>query len=258
MKNTLPLIIAVILGFAAVFMVSRMVSSKRNGPALQMVPVVAATRELAQGEEVKESFIAAREIPSEAYSPRHVKWENRNMILGQTVLRPVGRGDYITLNDVGASTSLGRRVAEGEWAVPVTFSDTSLVHFLQPGDEIAILGTFSVRRTIPSTDLSKPPTVVEERATSVVLPNVRILDVGVGDAMTGDMGVKPKTVILSVPPQQAAMLVAAQQTAELYPALRRSDDPSARNRMDGGVVDETTFDDLRSGLKSVVIPNVMK
>ena len=180
------------------------------------------------------------------------------MVLGQNVLRAVGRGDYITLNDIGMSAGLGRRVAEGEWAVPVTFSDTSLLQFVQPGDEIAILGTFAVQKTIPSTDLSKPPTVVEERATSVVLPNVRILDVGMGDGVTGDLGLKPKLVIVALPPQQAAMLVAAQQKAELYPALRRPSDPSARNRTDGGVVDETTFGDLRKGLKSVVIPEVTK
>jgi Flp pilus assembly protein CpaB len=258
MKNTLPLVIAVVLGFAAVFMVSRMVSSKQEGAVVQRVGVVTAGRELAQGEVVKEDFIAIRHVPIEVVSPRHVKWENKNMILGQNVLRAVGRGDYITLNDVGSSSSLGRRVAEGEWAVPVTFSDTSLLQFLQPGDEVAILGTFSVKTTLPSTDLSKPPTVVEERATSVVLPNVRILDVGVGDGMTGDLGAKPKTVVVSLPPQQASMLIAAQQTAELYPALRRSDDPSARNRQDGGVVDETTFDGLRKGLKSVVIPEVSK
>ena len=257
MKNTLPLIIAVILGFAAVFMVSRMMSSKRSGPSVQLVSVVTATRELGQGEEVKEGFIAPRAIPVETMSARQVRWDNRNMILGQQMLRFVGRGDYITLNDIGSSASLGRRVAEGEWAVPVTFSDSSLIQFLQPGDEIAILGTFVVEKTIPATDLSKAPTVVEERATSVILPNVRILDVGVGDAMTGEMGSKPRTVIIALPPQQATMLVAAQQTAELYPVLRRSDDPTARNRLDGGVVNQTTFDALRKGLVPVIIPDVL-
>ena len=256
MKNTLPLIIAVILGFAAVFMVSRMVSSKNSASEVKMVDVVASTRDLQQNEIVKDSYIVQRPIPLIAYSPRLVRWEQRNMVLGQTVLRDVGRGDYITLHDIGMSTSLGRRVAEGEWAVPVTFSDMSLLQFMQPGDEIAILGTFAVQKIIPSADLSKPPTIEEERATSVVLPNVRILDVGMGDGMTGDMGGKPKTVIVALPPQQASMLVAAQQKAELYPALRRSSDPSARNRTDGGVVDDTTFNELRKGLKSVVVPDV--
>ncbi len=258
MKNTLPLIIAIILGFAAVFMVSRMVSSQRTAAKVETVDVVSATRDLEQNEAVKDSYIAPRAVPRDALSPRQVRWEQRNMVLGQNVLRAVGRGDYITLNDIGMSAGLGRRVAEGEWAVPVTFSDTSLLQFVQPGDEIAILGTFAVQKTIPSTDLSKPPTVVEERATSVVLPNVRILDVGMGDGVTGDLGLKPKLVIVALPPQQAAMLVAAQQKAELYPALRRPSDPSARNRTDGGVVDETTFGDLRKGLKSVVIPEVTK
>lgn len=258
MKNTWPLVIAVILGCAAVFMVSRMISSQRTAAKVETVSVVAATRDLEQNEIVKADFIGERVISRDTLSPRLVRWEQRNMIIGQSVLRPVARGDYVTLNDVGISSSLGRRVSEGEWAVPVTFSDSSLLQFLRPGDEIAVLGTFSVKKTIPSANLSEPPTVVEERATSVLLPHVRILDVGMGDAATGDLGAKPKTIILSLPPQQASMLVAAQQTAELYPALRRSDDPSSRNRTDGGVVDETTFNELRKGLKSVVLPDVVK
>ena len=258
MKNTLPLIIAVILGFAAVFMVSRMMSSKRSGPSVQMVSVVTATRELGQGEEMKDTFIAPRAIPEATLSPRHVEWKDRNMILGQKMLRAVGRGDYITLNDVGSRSSLGRLVAEGEWAVPVSLSDTSLLQFIQPGDEIAILGTFATTVTIESTDKSKPDTIIEERATSVVLPNVRILDVGLGDGMTGDAGASPKTVIISLPPQEAAMLVAAQQTMELYPVLRRPNDPSARSRRNGGVVNQATFDALREGLEPVIIPDARK
>jgi Flp pilus assembly protein CpaB len=256
MKNTLPLVIAVILGFAAVFMVSRMVQSQRAQAEVPTVEVVGAARELTQGEEIKEEYLAKRRVPQEAVSPRHVLWKEKNMILRQSVLRPVGRGDYVTLNDVGLSAGLGRRVAEGEWAVPITFSDTSLLQFLQPGDEVAILGTFAVKKEIASQNLSEAPQVVEERATQVVLPSVRILDVGVGDGMTGGLGGKTKTLIVSLPPQQAAMVVAAQQIAELYPALRRTSDPSARNRLDGGVVDDVTFGELRKGLKSVVIPEV--
>jgi len=256
MKNTLPLIIAVVLGFAAVFMVSRLLSTGDDrGKQESTVQVVQVTRDFGRDDEVKIDRLAPRDIPLGALSPRHVKWSDKNMLVGQTVLRPIGKGDYLMLDNVISASSLGGIVATNEWAVPVTFSDTSLLPFLQPGDEIAILATFSVNKEIPSTDRSLPPTLVEERATSVVLPMVRILDVGRGDAMTGDMGMRPKTVIIAVQPQLAAMLIAAQQNAELYPVLRSKGDPFARNRLDVGVVDETTFENMRKGLEPVVVPN---
>lgn len=256
MKNSIPLIIAVLLGLAAVFVVSRMMK-KQSDTREGMVLVVAATRDLSIKEEVRDGYIRPKEIPQSALSPRHVLWSKANMVLGQTMLRTVAKDDVIMLNDVGMSKSLNLLVGEGEWAVPVTFSDNGITQFLQPGDEIAILGTFSVKKTIPSKDLSAEPIIVEERATSVIFPSVRILDIGSGDGISREEGMSVRAVIVALPPQQAATLVAAQRIAELYPALRRANDKASLNRLDGGVVDDTTFLDLRKGLTPVKIPEVV-
>ena len=255
MKNSIPLIIAVVLGLAAVFVVSRMMkktSAAREG----MVLVVAATRDLSMKEEIRDGYVRAREIPESAFSARHVLWSRANIILGQSMLRSVAKDDFIMLNDVGMSRSLNLLVGEGEWAVPVTFSDNGITQFLQPGDEIAILGTFAVKKSIPSKDLSAEPIIVEERATSVIFPSVRILDIGSGDGISREEGSNARAVIVALPPQQAATLVAAQRVAELYPALRRANDSSSLNRLDGGVVDDTTFVELRKGLTPVKIPEI--
>jgi Flp pilus assembly protein CpaB len=255
MKNSIPLIMAVLLGLAAVFVVSRMMkksSDTREG----MVLVVAATRDLGVKEEILDGYIWAREIPESALSSRHVLWSKATMILGQAMLRSIAKNDFIMLNDVGMSKSLNLLVGEGEWAVPVTFSDNGITQFLQPGDEIAILGTFSIKKSIPSKDLSAEPVVIEERATSVIFPSVRILDIGSGDGISREEGNSERAVIVALPPQQAATLVAAQRVAELYPALRRANDSSSLNRLDGGVVDDTTFSELRKGLTPVKIPEI--
>jgi Flp pilus assembly protein CpaB len=252
MKNSIPLIMAVLLGLAAVFVVSRMMkktSDTREG----MVQVVAATRDLSIKEEILDGYIWAREIPESALSSRHVPWSKATMVLGQSMLRSIAKNDFIMLNDVGMSKSLNLLVGEGEWAVPVTFADNGITQFLQPGDEIAILGTFSVKKSIPSKDLSAEPIVVEERATSVIFPNVRILDIGSGDGISREEGNNVRAVIVALPPQEAATLVAAQRVAELYPALRRANDSSSLSRLDGGVVDDTTFAELRTGLSPVKI-----
>jgi Flp pilus assembly protein CpaB len=255
MKNAIPLIMAVLLGLAAVFVVSRMMK-KSSGTREGMVSVVAATRDLSIKEEILDGYIWAREIPESALSSRHVPWSKATMILGQSMLRSIAKNDFIMLNDVGMSKSLNLLVGEGEWAVPVTFSDNGITQFLQPGDEIAILGTFSVKKSIPSKDLSAEPVVVEERATSVIFPSVRILDIGSGDGISREEGNNVRSVIVALPPQQAATLVAAQRVAELYPALRRANDSSSLNRLDGGVVDDSTFGELRKGLIPVKIPEI--
>jgi Flp pilus assembly protein CpaB len=255
MKNSIPLIIAVLLGLAAVFVVSQMMKSSSESRQ-DMVEVVAATRDLAMKEELQDGYICAKVIPAAALSPRHILYKNANMILGQTMLRKVAKDDVILLNDVGMSKSMNLLLGQGEWAVPVSFSDNGITQFLQPGDEIAILGTFSVKKTIPSKDLSAEPTVIEERATSVIFPCVRILDIGSGDGISREEGMNVRAVIVALPPQQAATLIAAQRVAELYPALRKEGDMSSLNRLDGGVVDDSTFLDLRKGLPPVKVPEI--
>jgi len=255
MKNSIPLIIAVLLGLAAVFVVSQMMKGKSESQQ-DMVQVVAAIRDLSMKEEIQEGYICPKAIPVTALSPRHILFSNANIIMGQTMLRKVAKDDVILLNDVGMSKSMSLLLRAGEWAVPVSFSDNGITQFLQPGDEIAILGTFSVKKTIPSKDLSAEPTVVEERATSVIFPSVRILDIGSGDGISREEGVNVRAVIVALPPQQAATLIAAQRVAELYPALRKDDDASFLNRLDGGVVDDSTFLDLRKGLPPVKVPEI--
>ena len=137
MKNTIPIIIAVILALAAVFAVSR-IRGSQNASNEDLIEIVAAARDLIAKENIKEGYVAPRLVPKSALPAQSIPWSKVNIVLGQEVLRSVAKGDYILLNDVGMDRSLSNLVTDGEWAVPVTFSDDSLLQFLQPGDEIAI------------------------------------------------------------------------------------------------------------------------
>lgn len=255
MKNVIPVITAAILGLIAVFVVSRM-QIKSHAEREEMVAVVVATRDLSPKEVIKEGFVTSRLVPKRALPAQSILWNRLNIVLGQEVLRSVAKGDYILFNDVGMSSTLSNLVTNGEWAVPVTFSDASLLQFLQPGDEIAIWGTYSTQKVIQNKDLSDQPTVIEEKATSVLFPCVRILDIGTGDGIRREEGVRNKTIIIALPPQQAGFLIAAQRIAELYPALRHTNDTIARNRLDAGMIDDSTFAETRKGLVSVRLPAI--
>lgn len=256
MKNTVPLIVAVLLAAAAVFAVSRMMRPAGSADSANFVQVVSAAREITPKDgEIKMSWLRARSVEVSSLPSKAIPWEQVNRVVGQTTVRNIGRNDYVLASDVaGVDIRLSNAVSEGEWAVPVTFSDPSLVQFLQPGDEIAILGTSMMREIIKKTDQTEAPDIIEQRVTSVVFPCVRVLDIGKGDAIrreedSGGNG----TIVVALSPQQAATLVAAQRTMELYPALRRANDTNALKRRDVGMVNDTTFQGLKKDLEPVVI-----
>lgn len=259
MKNTIPLIIAVVLGLLAVFAVSRMIRPHDAEDARQTVDVVAATKQIAPDDgEIKKSWLTKRTVDLESIPAKAIPFEQANRIVGQKVLRTVAQGDYILLSDMagtGDASRLSNTVGDGEWAVPVTFSDSALVEFLQPGDEIAILGTFMMKEVKRHKDQSEKPDILEQRATSVLFPCVRILDIGRGDGVRRVEGLGNGMVVVALKPQQAMTLVAAQRTMELYPALRRANDPTASKRKDVGVVNDMTFQNIKEGLEPISIPD---
>ncbi|MBR6058467.1 MAG: hypothetical protein IKP58_09905 [Victivallales bacterium] len=245
MKNIIPLVIAVILGLAAVFAVSRTVSKNKENTE-EMVEIVAASRVLSGGEVVAEAFISPRSVPVSALPKQHVKWENRSTVLGQKVLRTIAKDDYLLLSDIGMSRSMGNVIGDGEWGFPVNFADSSLVSMLQPGDEIAIIGTFNVSETYKQgKDLDAQEVTYTRSVTSVIFPRVRILEI------TSNGG-----VFLSLPPQQALALTAISREAELYPLLRKTNDTKALNRKDGGIFESSALTRMIEGLTPIDIPAV--
>ena len=113
-----------------------------------------------------------------------------------------------------------------------------------------------MQEVVKKTDVTEKSEVVEQRATSVIFPCVRILDIGKGDAIrrNEDMGGNG-TIIVALTPQQSATLVAAQRTMELYPALRRANDTNALKRRDVGIVNDSTFKGLKANLEPVSLPD---
>ncbi len=245
MKNIIPLIVAVVLGLVAVFAVSRTIAGKDDNKE-QKVEVVMASRMLDEGDTVSDGVIYPVAVAVSSLPKQHVNWNNRNMIIGQKLVHSVAKGDYILLSDVGGGTSSkGNIIGDGEWGVPVHFSDSTLVKMLQPGDEIAIIGTYKLQETIKKgKDVDAGTDVIQRTVTTVIFPRVRILELTSGD------------VLLSLPPQQALALTAIQQQAELFPLLRKTNDTKAMNRKDGGIYESTTLTELAEGLNHIEIPAV--
>jgi len=254
MKNVVPLIIAIVLGAAAVFAVSRMIRPSGADAEREYVDVVAAARDITpKDDEIKDSWLMKRTVELSSMPTKAIPWSRMNMVVRQKSLRAIAKGDYILSSDIsGVDIRLSGLLAEGEWAVPVTFADPALVRFLQPGDEIAVMGAYEMKEEKKKIDMSEKAEVKEKQAMSVIFPCVRILDIGKGDGVRrGEEGAG--TVIVSLNPQQAMTLVAAQREMELYPALRRANDASVRRRRDVGLVGDGTFEHMKTGLNLVTI-----
>ena len=246
MKNTVPLVIAVVLGLLAVFTVSRTLAKNGSGQLGKPIQVLVANGNLRGGTVISAENVRSADVPL-AYVPKqHVLAAQKASILGQVLTRDVAASDYLQWNDIGQTSSLGESVGEGEWAVPVSFGNSSLLKMLKTGDEIAVVGMFKVEEEIDSGSADKDAAkrTVTRTVTTVLFPQVRVMGVMGGGS-----------VLLSLPPEQALTVIAAQEEASLYAALRRPHDNKATNRKDSGQFDGSAFAKMLSGCKEIVIPD---
>ena len=199
MKNFIPLILAVLLGLAAVLAVGRLLKARRTSEE-QTSSVVAAARDIGMGSVITSDSIMEKVIPLSARPAQAILWSRREMTIGQKAMRPVQQGDYVLHADIGMSRSMGDIVGEGEWAVTLSLPSAGLSRVIQPGDEVAIIGTFTINTRVESPDLSAEVKVVSKEATLVLFPRVRVLDVGGQEAGNMKMG---SEIIVALPPRQA-------------------------------------------------------
>jgi Flp pilus assembly protein CpaB len=252
MKNFIPLILAVLLGLAAVLAVGRLLQSRKQA-AEKTTTVVAVARDVTANAVLTADSIMEKKVPFSARPAQAIPWTRSEMVVGQKALRAISQGDYVLLSDVGLSRSMADIVGEGEWAVSLTVPPGGIARIVQPGDEVAVIATLKIKSKVKTADLSAAPEEVAREATLVLFPRVRVLDVGTlssgGEATAGEL-------ILALPPQQAQVLIAAQAEARLTLALRRPGDDAAVNRIDTGMVNDETFDKLLGGLVPFELPKV--
>jgi len=246
------LILAVLLGLVAVLAVGRLLSKQKKAEEA-VSSVVAAARDLEVGVQLSGDAVMEKMVPVTSRPVNAVAWANHEMIIGQRVLRPVAQGDYVMLTDIGFSRSLASVVGEGEWAVSFR-PGGAVVRLIQPGDEVAVIGTYTVRERPNPLAGSEPATTDQGQVvTAVLFPRVRVLDV-TGSAPGREDG-DPGEILVALPPAEAQFLVRAMREVELTVALRRPGDDSALSRADAGMISKKTFEELLTGLEPVILPN---
>lgn len=241
MKNIIPLITAVLLGFAAVFAVSYTIK-QQDKPEEKMRDVLIVTASIAKGE-ILENKIAVKSVPESAAPKNCIDASGFTHASNQRATRAITKGDYLQTFDI-LDQSKSSTLGDGQWGVPVSFSDASLLKMLRPGDDIAIIGTFTYQQEVPDKNADAAARFVTKNVTAVIYPRVNILEIS------------GNTVLLSMPPRQAIALTAIQRKASLYPLLRKKDDEYALNRKDGGKFEDSALADMLKGLDNdnITIP----
>ena len=230
MKNTIPLIMAVILGLAAVFAVSRTIA-RSSTTGERTIDVVVANMDLRAGDELSDGKLSYKTIPYSGFiSQQQVPWQDRALLEGRKLKRAVANKGFIFYDHVeGSDAGFSREVGVGEWVVPVHFADASLSGLLEVGDEVAIVTIREESKAIEVTGGQEQTQYMKQEQTRVLFPAIRILRK------------EEDGIFVSLPPKTAMKLLMANKNMPLFPLLRRRGDTENTSVRDMVV----TMDDLK-------------
>jgi pilus assembly protein CpaB len=221
-KGKTPLLFSVGLGLLA-FVVSWSAIKKREADVQKgwsLVPVVVTSVDLSEGTTITMDMVSQRSIPEQFVTASVVKPDSANYIVGQKVLVPLQAGDPLLWSQFEtskASERLANKVNKRARAVTVSAeSRASVGGWVRPNDHIDLIGTF------------KDPSSQEQVAITL-MQNVIVLATG---KLTGTTNINlvPENersynnVSLMVIPEEAEILVLAQELGALTMTLRNPDD----------------------------------
>jgi len=209
-----PIVLAVLAGALAWGSLRSQAQEARAG--WELVEVVVAARSLAGGADVGSEDLARREIPSRFVSTSNVRPDQLHLVAGQRLEAPLQEGDPLlwTHFETGEGRGgLAQVVQTPGRAVTLQVGEAASVGgWVRPNDHVDVLSTFRD----PST---------HEMSTVTLLQNVLVLATGGADTQAGPVG----QVTVLVLPEEAELLVLAQEMGTVSLALRHPEDLEVRS-----------------------------
>lgn len=150
MKQTGVLILAILLGVAAVFLI-HLYLKKATQEATQgqeMVNVVTAARDIPAGTVLDITMLNSdTKWPKKYLNPNTLAPKDMDLILGQVTQNPLKAGQAIQWSDIGTVSGGGELSAvikAGERALTLSVDDvTGIAGLIRPNDHVDIIGTFT-------------------------------------------------------------------------------------------------------------------
>ena len=237
MKNILPLIVAFILGFFAVFGVQRYISNKDQEFISRVQPktVIVASKKISAGEKLTQDLLSERDFPSKMLPENVITREMLKDILRKPVNRDVFPGEPILWSFLGAQrreTTLSQVVKLDERAITISVDKTGGVDgYIQPNDRVDIYIMTQVptkkKQEVIGKDGNLMPLEVEDKKDAAFLLLQNVLVLATGDSFSrGTMGTQQNysTVTLAVTPKEAGLLKFATEAGQLSLTLRNPQD----------------------------------
>ncbi len=212
------LVLAVVGGTMAFSSIKKKEADVRRG--WNLVPVVVAAVDIPEGTVVAFDMISQRSVPEQFVTSSVVKPDSATYVVNQKVLVPVQAGDPLLWSEfetTRVSERLSTRVMKKARAITIEAGKSTAVGgWIRPNDHVDIVGTF------------KDPNTNESVAVTL-MQNVVILATG---KITGTTNVNAlpegqreyNNVSLLVVPEEAEILVLAQDLGALTLTLRNEDD----------------------------------
>jgi pilus assembly protein CpaB len=222
LKGKTPLVVALVLGLLAGIVAWSAIKKKeadvRRG--WNLVPVVVAAQDVPEGTVITFDMISQRSVPEQFVTSSVVKPDSANYVVNQKVLVPLQQGDpllWSQFETTKAAERLSTKVQKKGRAITIEAKSTTAVGgWIRPNDHVDVIGTFRD----PQTD---------ENVAVTLLQNVIVLATG---KITGTTNVNliPEgqrnysDISLLVIPEEAEILVLAQELGNLTLSLRNEDD----------------------------------
>jgi pilus assembly protein CpaB len=218
-KGKTPLIIAVVLGVVAVFVAWHAIRMREmevtRGWTLQ--DVIVASADVTPGSFLSNDSVVVDKMPRKFVYDSVLRPSDLEVAMGREVLVPIKQGEPIhwyQLQGIRALERLSKAVRERGRAVSIDVNERSAVGmWVRPNDHVDVLGTF------------RDPASNEIVAVTL-LQNIIVLATGQTTAttQTARSDTEYGSVTLLVLPEEAEILVLAQELGSLYLSLRNTKD----------------------------------
>ena len=235
MQNRTPIIASLVVGLVAIVLVNLYISSVQENLRPNVTRVMVASHDLKAGTVIDAKDLAGALKGSDSLPKLAVKWDERNLYLGQRLEAPVSEGDYLLASYFGAQGQAAQRLSEKidaklnqrAFTIPVN-TETSLERSIRPGDRLDLLISYNKTELAPGGPRGGQPAAVQKLVTAPLLENVYVLFTGrYGSTSAADY----TTVTVLVSPEEAELLVWALNLGKLSVLLRNPKDLQSTDRL---------------------------
>lgn len=221
LKGKTPLIVAVILALIAVVVAWQAIRMREQEVTRgwQLQDVIVASSDIQPGSFLSNDSVAVDKMPRKFIYESVLVPADMEVALGREVVVPIKRGEPIhwyQLQGIRSLERLSKAVRKRGRAISMDVNERSAVgNWVRPNDHVDVLGTFRDPNS-------------NQMVAVTLLQNVIVLATGGLTAATQTTRSESSysTVTLLVLPEEAEILVLAQELGSLYLSLRNAEDIS--------------------------------